>query len=806
MENKKPDDKININVNVSGKAQVRDVVGKKIENRPTIAREQRELKQWQVEHLHKCILKFQEAQEKLRALLKNPPKAKMPYKALYYYDSVERNIFFGRKSETDEFTKLILEPGNCIKIIHAPSGAGKTSLIRAGIIPHLLDNGHYCLWSTPTPYPTNLYKHIYSLVPGGPDYDDVQLLEFINWVTNILLHDPEKKLIIFVDQFERVFEVDDESYSARIAADLATCSNFFAEAENIRIVLSIRTDYLGSLDIIRNAIPNILDHRIMLEPLLKQQAYEAITAPVGDWGVTWQETAAQKVVDYLGRGIISTPHLQLICSQIYQRAIQENRIIITEDDVISHDLEMLHRTYLQSEMKALFSDENLGWMILKDLVTSQGFSKPRFLNAIEEAYGSNVLPVVDKLVDRWILRREVLADGKQIEIAHETLAKEIITHETPDEIRIKATREMINRGLTDWLELSSKPLMGIERLKILDNYSDVLESSITGGGISHDWTSQVLEYILRSALGQNYHPEDWFNLALKLGVDLAKVVYERLQSSDYKERVLAVNLIQKIGVRENVIIPLLSDEFPQVRLATIKTLEKMGIKEDWKKNLKYECYVPGGDYLIGNNYSDQLDEKPAHEIHVDGFYIGKYPVTNRDYKLFSDDVGQVFSFEKDTDLHPVVNVSWFDAVNYARWANMRLLTEVEWEIAASFGKGKDGKHNKRLYPWGDLFNKHFCNSDESGIGSTTAVNKYSNWTSHFGCIDMVGNVWEWTSSIYREFPYTLIDGREDPNNYDPRVLRGGAYNYPPSICRTTYRGKSDTVSRYVNRGFRVGFT
>lgn len=806
MKNDKPEDKININVNVTGKAQVRDVVGKKIENRPTVAREQRELRQWQDKHLYKCILKFQETQEKLRNILKNPPKAKMPYKALYYYDSVERNIFFGRKTVAKEFTNLILESGNCIKIIHAPSGAGKTSLIRAGIIPHLMDNGHYFLWCTPTPYPTNLYEQISSLVPGGPDYGDIPLSEFINWVTKILLHDLDKKLIVFIDQFERVFEVDDESDSAQIAVDLATCAHFFAETSNVRIVLSIRTDYLGSLDIIRATIPNILDHRIMLEPLIKQQAYEAITAPVANWGVTWQENAAQKVVDYLSRGVISTPHLQLICSQIYQRVIQENRKVITEDDVVSHDLEILHRTYLQSEMKALFSNENLGWMILKDLVTSQGFSKPRLINDIEEAYGSNVLSVVDKLVDRWILRREVSADGKQIEIAHETLAKEILSHETPDEIRIKATREMINRGLTDWLEHSSKPLMGIERLKILDSYSDVLETSISGSDISHDWTSKVLEFILRSALDQNYRPEDWFNLATKSGVDLAKVVYERLQSTDYKERVLAINLIQKIGVRENVIIPLLSGEFPQVRLAAIKTLEKMDAKGEWKKNLKYECYIPAGDYLIGNNHSDQLDEKPTHKIHVDGFYIGKYPVTNHDYKLFSDDVGQVFTFEKDTDLHPVVNVSWFDAINYARWANMRLLTEVEWEIAAALGKGEDGKHNKCLYPWGDLFNKDYCNSDESGIGDTTAVNKYSNWTSHFGCVDMVGNVWEWTSSIYREYPYTLIDDRENPNSYDPRVLRGGAYNYPHSICCTTYRGRSDPVSRYINRGFRVGFT
>ncbi len=114
--------------------------------------------------------------------------------------------------------------------------------------------------------------------------------------------------------------------------------------------------------------------------------------------------------------------------------------------------------------------------------------------------------------------------------------------------------------------------------------------------------------------------------------------------------------------------------------------------------------------------------------------------------------------------HPVVNVSWNDAVAYAAWlANAtgqpwRLPSEAEWEKAA---RGSDG----RIYPWGDSFDKARANTSEGGKGTTTPIGSYPNGASPYGAQEMAGNVWEWTSSLFKSYPYSQSDGQRCANFY-----------------------------------------
>ncbi|MBI3946953.1 MAG: SUMF1/EgtB/PvdO family nonheme iron enzyme [Armatimonadetes bacterium] len=207
--------------------------------------------------------------------------------------------------------------------------------------------------------------------------------------------------------------------------------------------------------------------------------------------------------------------------------------------------------------------------------------------------------------------------------------------------------------------------------------------------------------------------------------------------------------------------------------------------------------VPGGRFTLGEG-SD------AHEVCLDTFWIGKYPVTNAQYERFVRERGRPAPehwpggrVPPELRNHPVVNVSWEDARAYCEWAGGRLPTEAEWERAA---RGPEGL----TYPWGNEWQEGRCNSWQSGLRGTSPVGMYPSGRSPDGegCLDMAGNVWERCSSVYKPYPYRADDGREDDGREDPtaevaRVSRGGGWYDFRGLARACDRG-------WGTRGFRDG--
>jgi formylglycine-generating enzyme required for sulfatase activity len=209
-------------------------------------------------------------------------------------------------------------------------------------------------------------------------------------------------------------------------------------------------------------------------------------------------------------------------------------------------------------------------------------------------------------------------------------------------------------------------------------------------------------------------------------------------------------------------------------------------------------WVPAGPFIMGGEYGFSVQVACIEQ----DFFIARTPVTNAEYARFVMATGHRPPRHWGGDTppeqlrdHPVVHVSWHDAVAYADWAGMRLLTEQEWEKAA---RGIDG----RVYPWGDPFDPGRCNSSESDIDTTTPVGRYSpefnpelveGGDSPCGCTDMAGNVWEWTRSKWR------------PSD-KPRVLRGAAFVNAARNVRCVTRLRRDPTYRYKLGGFRVGMT
>ena len=159
------------------------------------------------------------------------------------------------------------------------------------------------------------------------------------------------------------------------------------------------------------------------------------------------------------------------------------------------------------------------------------------------------------------------------------------------------------------------------------------------------------------------------------------------------------------------------------------------------------------------------------------------------------------------EIHPVVYVSWHDALKYCQWLteatgkNITLPSEAEWEKAAR------GANDALIFPWGNEFDAKRCNVNESGFGGTTPVGIFPNGASPYGCLDMAGNVWEWTRSLYDfGYPYLPNDPkREDLRAGDEirRVVRGGSWFNDQVDARCAVRDRRLPNFRSSGYGFRV---
>lgn len=210
-------------------------------------------------------------------------------------------------------------------------------------------------------------------------------------------------------------------------------------------------------------------------------------------------------------------------------------------------------------------------------------------------------------------------------------------------------------------------------------------------------------------------------------------------------------------------------------------------------------FIPAGEFIMGSNDYDH--EKPQRKVCLDGYWIYKYPVTVAQYRKFCEATKWKMPDAPNwgwKDDHPIVNVTWHDAVTYCEWAGVRLATEAEWEKAA---RGTDG----RKFPWGDEWNENKCANSikPNHLSNTVAVGSYPQGVSPFGVLDMAGNVWEWCSSLHAPYPYNSNDGREDLKALGERVLRGGSWGDGYEVnFRCAGRGGSYPDGWWTCGGFR----
>ena len=252
--------------------------------------------------------------------------------------------------------------------------------------------------------------------------------------------------------------------------------------------------------------------------------------------------------------------------------------------------------------------------------------------------------------------------------------------------------------------------------------------------------------------------------------------------------------------------------------------------------------VPAGEVALGqldaalddgHLTNEELLDPYVNVIQVDGFYLDRYPVTNRQFQQFVQAGGyeqmafwepEVWPavldfvdrtghpgpriwrngrFERGTDDHPVVGICWYEAAAYARWCGKRLATDAEWVKAGSWPVNLPNEGRmQRKYPWGNVMDRRMANLWGSGPGRTTPVTDYNDGVSVGGIYQLIGNVWEWTFDDY-EFATAERTGSEPWSSGRLKSLRGGAFDtYFDSQATCHFQSADMPLSRKHNVGFR----
>lgn len=263
---------------------------------------------------------------------------------------------------------------------------------------------------------------------------------------------------------------------------------------------------------------------------------------------------------------------------------------------------------------------------------------------------------------------------------------------------------------------------------------------------------------------------------------------------------------------------------------------------DNKSGLDRMVLIPGGDFQMGNIESNMKnDEQQFHTVYIDAFYIDIYEVTNAEYKIFADEnpewkkenayqgysEGYLTHWRNNQislgyEEHPVVFVSWYAAMAYAKWLGKRLPTEAEWEKAAREGL------DYQQFSWGnslpDGTQCNFADKNTDLKWSNKDVDDGYEWTAPvgsyppngYGLYDMTGNVAEWCLDKYHyqvntnSIRYNPIGGAERINdvveNYrtieTERVMRGGAWDDDARFLQVTSRDNYPPINTEDRLGFR----
>lgn len=680
-----------------------------------------------------------------------PVEGEPPYMGLRYFDTQDADLFYGREALTRELLARVGKE-SFLAIVGA-SGSGKSSVARAGLIPAWKQENERSAVHviTPTAHPleslaVSLTRESESVTATSTLMDDMtkDSRSLRLYVKKTL---GETKSLLLVDQFEETFTLCKDGAERK-----AFIENLLSLADDdgaARVVITLRADFYhhcAEYEGLRNALKT---HQEYIGAMTTDELRQAITAPAVNNGWDFQPGLVDLILSDVGAEPGALPLLSHALLETWKR--RQGRTLTLQGyheaggvkKAIAQTAESVYDKLTPAEQtvaRGIF-------LCLTELGEGVQDTRRRVkLDELAQKEQDAVAKVLKTLTDA----RLVTTEQDSAEVAHEALIREWGT-------------------LRKWLDEDRESLRLHRHLT-----ESAGEWQRRGRDASELYHGARLKQL-----------QDWLKEHDDAPSPLEKEFIKSSQNVKRRER-LGWFAVAGMGI-----ILLLGVVFAQMGYFSRLIYRPVDMENYW-------VTIPAGEFQMGSE-NGEGDEKPVQNIYVDKFQIGKYEITNRQYVQCiraGSCVGSAFRPGKD--FHPVVSVTWYDAKAYCEWVGGRLPTEAEWEKAASWVAETK---TKLVYPWGNSDPTPALLNYNNNVKDTTPIGTYPYGTSPYGLYDMAGNVWEWTSSLYQDYPYDAKDGRENLND-SGRVFRGGSWSDLDHSVRSADRNWHGPANAVDYIGFR----
>lgn len=642
-----------------------------------------------------------------------------PYKELLEYNIDDAALFYGR-ARAKEALMHRLERGR-LTVLHAASGAGKTSLLKASIMPELLARGHVPLWLRPhrTPVVQEIKNQLLPQLPHISVVDESSLHGLLTKATDLL---GGKYLVILVDQFEEVFDNQEPKQRVEFFEQLARCLK--DATLRVRWVLALRGEYFTRLSTFPEDAGNPFANEYALQPLTPEEAEQVIVEPARTRGIDYDPPVVKRILADLDREGVEPPQLQLVCWTLFD-SLEPNQKIIGEEMYGEGGARLILQDYLGRviERDILPEQREAAWFILEALVTSQGRRQQRThreLKAESETHGIDAEMVAGLLPQLARSRLVRPLEGPQVstdpayELTHDYLVGRI--HLASTVLDRKRAQEVLAEQVRSYRDYDT--LLSARELQVVEEQSKYVV-------LSEDESAAIeLDLLFRSAQRHNHSLDPWCDSAVRLGLvgQLAGLWAESLRDQEPKKANDTVALLVSLPGADTVppLVDLLEaeaaaagkstlhTELPLMQhiLATLAQIDCDEARDRLQQLMPQEfCFVPAG-YLEPKGDGESEGRK-----WLNAFAIARSPVTLDDWADFVEAGGYRekrywrglderrgghrtvltgWTVGTGQGKQPICDVTWDEAMAYARWLAettglpVDLPTETEWDRASSW--------------------------------------------------------------------------------------------------------------------------